>query len=81
MMTRLFTPLLFTVFAGLAKAEPIFLEAETFSSDSDGWTVAESAQTRAASDLKTLHGAAGETAAVARKPPNSPRASAPTLQI
>lgn len=55
--------------ATFAKAEPIFLEAETFSSDSaaSGWTVAESQQTRAASDLKTLHGAAGDVATVATK--------------
>ena len=71
MTLRIFCPFLTFAFAcaALAKAEPIFLEAETFSSGSvaSGWTVAESPQTRAASGLKTLNGAAGDVAAVATK--------------
>lgn len=71
MTLRIFCPFFTFAFAcaALAKAEPIFLEAETFSSGSvaSGWTVAESPQTRAASGLKTLNGAAGDVAAVATK--------------
>ena len=48
-------------------AETIFVEAETFTSSSDGWEVAGNPQTRPASRVKTLHGAAGARDATSNK--------------
>lgn len=50
-----------------AQAEPIFVEAESFASDTDAWQVANNQQTRAASRLHSLHGAAGDPLGTARK--------------
>ncbi|WP_442506465.1 beta-galactosidase trimerization domain-containing protein [Novipirellula sp. SH528] len=51
-----------------AQAEPIFVEAESFVSATDGWQVAKNQQTRAASRLHSFHGATGDPLGTARKP-------------
>lgn len=48
-------------------AESVFVEAETFTSSTDAWSVANNPQTRAASRLQTLHGASGDRHGIARK--------------
>lgn len=50
-----------------AKAETIFVEAETFTSATDGWQVTNNQQTRAASRLHSLHGATGDPLGTADK--------------
>ncbi|QDU79820.1 Beta-galactosidase trimerization domain protein [Polystyrenella longa] len=47
-------------------AEPIFVEAESFTTSTDGWKVQENRQTRSASMLNTLHGAVGDPSGVAQ---------------
>lgn len=49
------------------QAEPIFVEAESFTSDTDGWEVAKNRQTRSASRLHCLHGATGDRRGTAHK--------------
>jgi hypothetical protein len=48
-------------------AETVFVEAESFTSSTDGWAVASNQQTRSASRVQTLHGAAGDPRGVATK--------------
>ena len=50
-----------------AFADTVFVEAETFTSSSDGWRVAKNSQTRSASRTQTIHGAAGDMNGVASK--------------
>ncbi len=64
--------LLFSV--PVSAAEPIFFEAETFSTPTDGWKVAQNSQTRSASRVKTLHGATGDVNSVATKRISIPEA-------
>jgi len=44
----------------LSVGKTIFVEAETFTSATDGWSARNNPQTRAASQVQTLHGASGD---------------------
>ncbi len=56
-----------TLLASQVASETIFVEAENFTSSSDGWKIASNPQTRPASRVKSLNGAAGGAAATASK--------------
>ncbi len=54
-------------FTAPARGETVFVEAEAFTPSSDGWAVSTGPETRAASGMTTLHGAAGAGDATASK--------------
>jgi len=56
-----------TFVARVATAESVFIEAERFTSPTDGWRVVNNPQTRSASRLQTLRGSVGDRRGVARK--------------
>ena len=66
-MNHYFLAIVLTLMARVATAESIFIEAESFTSPTDGWQVVNNPQTRSASRLTTLRGSAGDKRGVARK--------------
>lgn len=56
-----------TCAASSLHGETIFIEAESFTSPSNGWVIVSNSETRKASRAKTLHGANGDGKAVATK--------------
>jgi len=66
-MRNCFLAIALTFLARAVAAESVFLEAESFTSPTDGWQVVNNPQTRSASRLQTLRGSGGDKHGVARK--------------
>ncbi|MDF1746899.1 MAG: hypothetical protein P1V19_24625, partial [Gimesia sp.] len=58
---------LMVIISQQAKAESIFIEAESMQSSSGGWVATKNAQTRRASRTHTMWGASGDVDAIAKK--------------
>ncbi len=66
-MKYILSAMLLFLLGSTARAEPIFVEAESFTSTTDAWKVSKNQQTRSASRLHTLHGASGDPRGNARR--------------
>ena len=64
-MKYIFSAILTFLLVHTAQADSIFVEAESFTSSTSAWQIANSQQTRAASRLQTLHGASGDAFGIA----------------